>query len=280
MVKRALLIGINYNSVPDLTLNGCINDAILMRNVLIDAYNYDRENIVMLRDDGLLAEYEMPNKANIIDNLKTLCSLTKENDELWIHYSGHGTFERDKNSDEVDRYDEVIIPLDYNTNGSISDDELKAILETAGGTVFISQDCCNSGTGWDLPFRFVVDSADRVALYRESNAMSNTNIYMFSASRDDQLAMDTYSADIVRNIGAFTNALVECLREGKHNNNLITLKTDINNYLEKGGYDQRSEFTSSNRTPNNVVLTRNGITNKDPPSVRVNTARPLSMLFL
>ena len=180
MVKRALLIGINYNSVPDLTLNGCINDAILMRNVLIDAYNYDRENIVMLRDDGLLAEYEMPNKANIIDNLKTLCSLTKENDELWIHYSGHGTFERDNNSDEVDRYDEVIIPLDYNTNGSISDDELKAILETAGGTVFISQDCCNSGTGWDLPFRFVVDPANRVALYRESNAMSNTNIYTVS----------------------------------------------------------------------------------------------------
>ena len=92
--------------------------------------------------------------------------------------------------------------------------------------------------------------------------------------------MDTYSADIVRNIGAFTNALVECLREGKHNNNLVTLRTNINNYLEKGGYDQRSEFTSSNRTPDNVILTRNGITNQDPPSVRFNNTRPLNLLFL
>ena len=279
MVKRALLIGINYNSVPDLTLNGCINDALLMRNVLIDAYSYERENVVLMRDDGQ-ASYQLPNRANIIDNLKTLCALTKETDELWIHYSGHGTFVRDTNGDEVDNYDEVIVPLDYKTTAAIGDDELKSILENAEGTVIITQDCCNSGTGWDLPFRFTVDTANRVVLYRESNAMNNANIYMFSGSRDDQLAMDTYNRDIVRNIGAFTNALVECLREGNHNNNLVTLRTNINNYLEKGGYDQRSEFTSSNRTPDNVILTRNGISNQDPPSVRFNNARPLNLMFL
>ena len=279
MVKRALLIGINYISVPDLTLNGCINDALLMRNVLIDAYSYDRENIVLMRDDGQ-PSYPIPNRANIIDNLKTLCALTKETDELWIHYSGHGTFVRDTNNDEVDGYDEVIVPIDYKITAAIGDDELKSILENAEGTVIITQDCCNSGTGWDLPFRFTVDSTNRVVLYRESNAMSNANIYMFSASRDDQLAMDTYNQDIVRNIGAFTNALVECLREGKHNNKLVTLRTNINSYLEKGGYSQRTEFTSSNRTPDNVVLARNGIINQDPPSVRFNNSRPLNLMFL
>ena len=279
MVKRALLIGINYNSDSELTLNGCINDALLMRNVLIDAYSYDRENIVLMRDDEV-GEYPVPNRANIINNLKNLCALTKETDELWLHYSGHGTFVRDNNGDEVDGYDEVIVPIDYKTAAAIGDDELKSILENAQGTVIITQDCCNSGTGWDLPFRFTLDSTDRVVLYREGTAMNNTNIYMLSASRDDQLAMDTYNRDIVRNIGAFTNALVECLREGNHNNKLITLRTNINNYLENTGYDQRTEFSSSNRTPDNVILTRNGITNQDPPSVRVNNTRPLNLMFL
>ena len=40
------------------------------------------------------------------------------------------------------------------------------------------------------------------------------------------------------------------------------------------------EFSSSNRTPDNVILTRNGITNQDPPSVRVNNTRPLNLMFL
>ena len=152
MVKRALLIGINYTSDPDLTLNGCINDALLMRNVLIDAYSYERENIVLMRDDGQ-ESYPIPNRANIIENLRTLCTLTKETDELWIHYSGHGTFVRDTNSDEVDGYDEVIVPIDYKTTAAIGDDELRSILENAKGTVFITQDCCNSGTvGLTVPF--------------------------------------------------------------------------------------------------------------------------------
>ena len=127
MVKRALLIGINYNSDSELTLNGCINDALLMRNVLIDAYSYDRENIVLMRDDEV-GEYPVPNRANIINNLK-ICALTKETDELWLHYSGHGTFVRDNNGDEVDGYDEVIVPIDYKTAAAIGDDELKSILE-------------------------------------------------------------------------------------------------------------------------------------------------------
>ena len=279
MVKRAVLIGINYNSIPDLTLNGCINDVILMRNVLIDAYGYNRNNITILRDDGL-SQYELPTRSNIMSNLEVLCASTTVSDELWIHYSGHGTYTRDNNNDEVDGYDEIIVPLDYQTNGTIVDEQLKSVLETASGTVIISQDCCNSGTGWDLPYRFTTDENNRVVLYRESNTMNNPNIYMFSGSRDDQLASDSYNLDTVRNIGAFTDALVESLRLGNHNNKLTTLRTNINNYLENNGFTQRTVFTSSNRTPDNVVLTRNGIINETPPLVRYNNVNRPGLLFL
>jgi len=50
-MKKALLIGIDYIDVSGVSLKGCINDAINMRNMLIDAYDYEPENIVMLRDD-------------------------------------------------------------------------------------------------------------------------------------------------------------------------------------------------------------------------------------
>lgn len=278
MVKRAVLIGINYNNVPDLKLRGCINDAIVMRNMLIDAYGYERKNISMLRDDGL--DYELPTKYNILKTIENMCNITSVSDELWIHYSGHGTYVRDRSNDENDNYDEVIIPLDNKTNGHISDEELKELLQKASGTIFITQDCCNSGTGWDLPYRFTLNSSNRTVLHRESTTMPNNNIYMFSGARDDQLAADTYDNDIARSIGAFTNAFIECLRSSNHNIKMIDLRTNINSYLEEKGYTQRSEFSSSNITPDNVTLTRSGLINNNPPLARQELGRPTWLQFL
>jgi hypothetical protein len=104
---------------------------------------------------------------------------------------------------------------------------------------------------------------------------------MFSGSRDEQLAADTYDGDIARNIGAFTNAFVECLRSGNHNNNLISLRTNVNNYLEDKGYTQRTEFTSTNSSPHNIMLTRNGIVDDSPPIFNRKTfsSRP-GLMFL
>ena len=279
MVKRAVLIGINYNTIDDLKLNGCINDIIVMRNVLVDAYGYNRKDVTMLRDDG--AEYLLPTRENILEAIASVAELTSVGDEMWIHYSGHGTYDRDTDGDEVDKYDEVIIPLDYVSNGLIVDEELKSKLENVLGHVIITQDCCNSGTGWDLPYRFTLDSSDRVLLYRESSTLKNKNIYMFSGSRDEQPAADTYDGDIARNIGAFTNAFVECLRSGNHNNNLISLRTNVNNYLEDKGYTQRTEFTSTNSSPHNIMLTRNGIVDDGRPIFNRKTfsSRP-GLMFL
>jgi metacaspase-1 len=279
MVKRAVLIGINYNNINDLKLNGCINDIIVMRNVLVDAYGYNRKDVTMLRDDG--AGYLLPTRENILGAIASVAELTSVGDEMWIHYSGHGTYVRDTDGDEVDKYDEVIIPVDYVSNGLIVDEELKSKLENVLGHVIITQDCCNSGTGWDLPYRFTLDSSDRVLLYRESSTLKNNNIYMFSGSRDEQFAADTYDGDIARNVGAFTNAFIECLRSGNHNNNLISLRTNVNNYLEDKGYTQRSEFTSTNSSPHNIMLTRNGIVD-DGPSIfnrKTFSSRP-GLMFL
>jgi len=87
MLKKALLIGINYLDSPTNALNGCINDVINMRNMLIDAYGYDSTNITVLREDT----DNKPTRTNIINSLTSIIAQSKNLKEIWIHYTGHGS---------------------------------------------------------------------------------------------------------------------------------------------------------------------------------------------
>lgn len=258
MVKRGFVIGINYLDNENARLFGCINDAITMQNLMIDAFGYSKSNITMLRDDNILG-YDSPTKLNIIQELNRLVDINNENDELWIHYSGHGAYVSDLNGDEYDRKDEIIIPSDYKQNGIIVDDELREIFNRSKGLIYITLDCCNSGTGWDLPFLFrnINNSLYR---FNMNSEMSNKNIYMLSGCRDNQYAMDTFNQEIDKPIGAFTNAFVECSRFHNHNVSLIQLHKDINLYFKTNGFSQICELTSSNPNPSHVRITRSNIT--------------------
>ena len=270
MVKRAVLIGIDYVKDKNLRLAGCINDAIAMRNFLIDAYGYKKENISMLRDDEVDG-YITPTRNNIIVEIYNAIRFSQPEDELWIHYSGHGTYDYDTNNDELDGRDELIVPVDYSTAGCIIDDELKKILNFSKCMVCITQDSCHSGTGWDLPYRFTRDASSNLVVNHESSILTNKNIYMFSGARDNQYAADSYSVDTARNIGAFTDTFIDCLRNRQHTVAFVDLIDDINNELRKSGFEQRSEFTSSNINPQNVVITKNGIIEPSIESDRKRT---------
>jgi hypothetical protein len=87
MVKRALLIGINYYDISGITLNGCINDIINIRNLLTSVYGYDASNIIMLSDNSIDTP---PTKKNMINAMSSLVSESSGLEEIWIHYSGHG----------------------------------------------------------------------------------------------------------------------------------------------------------------------------------------------
>lgn len=74
-----------------------------------------------------------------------------------------GFFER---SDEVDGYDEAIVPLDYAEAGYIRDDELRKELVNgmaSGVHMSVLFDCCHSGSMLDLPFKYAANDAERVA---------------------------------------------------------------------------------------------------------------------
>ena len=99
----------------------------------------------MLKDAGAT-------KAAIINAFRNdLTAKAGPGDIVVFHYSGHGSRMPDANGDEVDRYDETIVPQDSRQGGvfDISDDELNGLLrelsqKTRNVTVIL--DSCHSGT--------------------------------------------------------------------------------------------------------------------------------------
>ena len=156
--KRALLIGLNYTNTNN-ELGGCINDTINLQSLIKNYFNYSESNITIMTDDKSGKYY--PIRENIIYQLDNLITqVIEENlDEIWISYSGHGSYTRDTNRDETDNYDEVICPLDYSTSGGITDDTIHKYLARIPTScrVICLFDCCHSGTICDLQYKCCYD---------------------------------------------------------------------------------------------------------------------------
>lgn len=246
MSKKALLIGINYiNSQNE--LYGCINDVINMRNMLIDAYGYDSNNITVLR------EYtdNLPTRLNIINNLISIVSQSGNLKELWIHYSGHGSQIGDRNNDETDGLDEIIVPLDYQDSGFITDDVIFNIVKNSKCPTILIFDSCSSGTICDLMWNFNVSSSTKISAVKTNNVpIKNPNIFCFSGCKDAQTSADIFNYDSLQSCGALSNAISQCLRFNKHNVDIAKLYLDVVAYLTLQGLTQMPQLSASSQKPN------------------------------
>lgn len=147
--KRALLIGINYAKTTH-ELNGCIND-VLAVTALLTPLGWTCTQMVdtLPRDSPLY-----PSSDKIQHQMRELVRLANAGDQLFLHYSGHGTHTYDKSGDEEDGRDEALYPAE---GPLITDDMLRALLvdrvpATARLTMLL--DCCHSGTGADLHYNY------------------------------------------------------------------------------------------------------------------------------
>ena len=264
-MKKALLIGVNYTSLPNVALSGCINDTINMRNMLVDAYGFELSNIIHLRDDTT-DKTKQPTRENIINNLKSLALQSSNIEELWIHYSGHGSQVRDGNNDEADKLDEILIPIDYQTKGIITDDELLSILKTIKCRTILLFDSCHSGTVCDLPWLFEYKTTNSyLRTQPNKTVLSNPNIFMFSGCKDTQSSFDTYSVELKQSVGAFTFTFIDCLRKANHNKEIMLLYKDICISLSQKQNQQYPLLSCSSNTPKysfsrTVTNTNSGIT--------------------
>jgi hypothetical protein len=151
--KRAVFIGINYLN-SKYVLKGCISDANNMKNILSTKYGF--QDYIILTDDTEDAT-KQPTKDNIINAMKWIVQDAKPGDSLFFHFSGHGGKVKDNNGDEIDGFDETIMPIDYKKNGQIKDDTINELMVKPlpkGCKLTAVFDCCHSGTMMDLPYTY------------------------------------------------------------------------------------------------------------------------------
>ena len=145
--KWALLIGINKypHLPPDKQLNGCVNDAEVMANILQTKFGFPAAGITRLLDEQ--ATYD-----GILGAMDALVARVAANDVVVILYSGHGSQMTDREGDELDGLDETIVPHDGGRPGpkpDVTADPIYVRLRgLTGKTPFVSLifDSCHSAT--------------------------------------------------------------------------------------------------------------------------------------
>lgn len=177
-------------------------------------------------------------------------------DEIWIQYSGHGLQKK-----HMGHLDDVMVPVDYETAGYITDHELFDILKSVATNckTLLIFDCCHSGNICRFPWITNIQPDNTVKIERvagvgntEASTNISPNIYALSGSRDSQTSSDTYSRELNEGVGAFSNAINECLRASHHQIDILSLYKNVCNSLLIGGYTQIPVLTSGNKEPNYI----------------------------
>lgn len=232
-MKKALLIGINYKNSPA-ELRGCINDINDIKNILVENCDYQESNITVLTEE----HQNMPTRKNIESYINWLVTDIFSGDTILFYYSGHGFYKKDLSGDEFDYNDELLVPLDYETQGFISDDWLlKNLIEKIphNATLWAFADCCHSGTILDLKYNYQSkcsllpikaykknmdynssDWNDKYLLYLEKQNDVQGTVCLFTGCQDEEQSIDAFINNKAQ--GAFTHCFLELLQ-----NNLITL---------------------------------------------------------
>lgn len=259
-MKRALLVGINYIGTR-YSLNGCINDINNVGSFLFTTRKYN--SFIVMTDYTRIK----PTRSNILAGFNVLLRGAKAGDELWFHFSGHGSLQRDFNGDEESGVDSCICPIDYNRSGFITDDIIRnnlAVLVPTGVRLYIVLDACHSGTGCDLrykyddssyptnnasiiPTRYIPNEWSLQQTSYEFKKYNKTNgeIFCISGCQDYQTSADAYMEG--KYSGVLTFLLLKCLKS----NSLVTYKwkhllKDICCGEKVCKFEQRTCITSGN----------------------------------
>jgi hypothetical protein len=133
--KIALLIGLNYVDYPEITLKNRIQSMNNAKQILINAYGFTEENILVLIE---------PLRENILTMLNTIIGSSNLVSELIIYYSGYGNgiMKTDvgfsAESGIIDNLSKQIMPADF---AEIGQDELTSMLNNC---------CCKTACIMDM----------------------------------------------------------------------------------------------------------------------------------
>lgn len=227
--RRALLVGINdysasrfgapRNPAPDrdwADLNGAVNDAEGMREMLIALYGFEERDVVVLANQDAT-------RAAILDALQRhLVKPAAKGDVLLFYYAGHGSRVRNSLSEEADRMDESLVPADGRAGApDIRDKELRPLFNAMldkGARLTVILDNCYSGSGArGLPTgarsrSIKADPRDVADRLRPGPRPEDRGALVLSATQDFDRADETRDEQR-RFHGVFSLALLRAMRD-------------------------------------------------------------------
>jgi len=245
--RRALLVGIDHYLRPDTSgvsavsgktkerltkvqgrpsrseisdLEGAVNDAIQLREVLIGKYGFEARNIILLKDGEATAD-------RILDTLRAhLVDAAKPGDVSFFYYAGHGSRIRNTLTKNSSGMDSTLVPADTLLGvPDIRSKELARIyLQARKKDVefTVVEDSCFSGAGTRGPRPAsrtrAVDSDGKVFVSEalEGPLPEEQGVLFFSASQDYQPAQELED-DRLGKHGAFTWAFLQVLATAGEN---------------------------------------------------------------
>ncbi|HAP69441.1 MAG TPA: hypothetical protein DCR04_06905 [Flavobacteriales bacterium] len=217
------------------------NDAELLQEALLAA-SFPSKNIHIVTNAETKADIIKAINREIIKNVKP-------GDFVHLHYSGHGQQVADYNGDELDGYDEALVPLAapgrskfktksgkdvvYAGDAHLSDDELGAVLTRvrkslgSEGELLVTIDACHSGTA-TRALGIARGSSIRIEPenYKAPDFYDNETNWIEQNSSDDLARMVTFYAsssqelnyeitgDDGRNYGPLSYGLATAISEG------------------------------------------------------------------
>jgi Caspase domain/Domain of unknown function (DUF4384) len=263
--QRALIIGIDAYDPPEgvtisessprsefHSLDGCKNDAIAMRDLIVTRFGFKKDN-------GTIHEIYNTDatRDNILKSMKELLEKSKSGDIAFIYYAGHGSTVRNSMSKEASKVDESMVPADTWKEGvhDIRDKELGKIFNAfidKGVILTVIFDCCHSsnmsrGISEQPKLRFIPSpnyDAKDPSSPPDPATKKSSHFLMFSACQSYQNAQEAHD-DEGNAHGAFTLALISAIKQLSVDASATDIFNDARAYMKCKGKPQEPSITGS-----------------------------------
>jgi hypothetical protein len=272
-VKRALIIGIDTYEETTQTpaafaargeaeragwknLNGCVNDARSVKQLIMARYGFMEENIDTLMNRQATHESIL----NAIHSLIGKCQ-PQSGDVVLIYYAGHGSQVKNSRSYDGTGQDQTMVPSDL---WDIRNKELAPLFNQLldnGVTLTLIYDCCHSGgiaRGNSLPVEYITRQAPPLNFDADDDSkapnIEERGALVFSAAQRDQTAKEAVDADGIAH-GAFTLALIRAINSATTNESAGMMFTRIvANLKSDGGPKFQDPVMGANDQRRNATL--------------------------
>jgi hypothetical protein len=250
----ALVMGCEYVDYADRKMDdrlpGCHADVGNIVTTLLMKYGYLPDNVTVLADDKTLSNTP-PTGGNIKKALNDLVKKAEKTKASYvtIFYSGHGLQMADDGNDEADKHDEAIVPVDYRSSGFIRDDYLRehfwTKMPSSVKQITAVFDCCNSGTMFDLPYRY--EGGNQVRRIEKTQVTNGPLVVSFSGCKDPQTSASAYNLERRKKWqGAMTFCLLGTLGENKFQDMKVSdIMDQVRRKLKSHGFSQVPQLAFS-----------------------------------